>query len=97
MTSEPEELLILKAWSSENVPCSISIASSFLSLSVFGKLRYDSRELSLNWPNGSLGLGSLQFCAREDSEDACTLIFRLEGEMEVRIVQRPDARSKVIH
>lgn len=100
MTSEPEGLFILRAWSSENVPCSVSMASSALSLSAFGMLRYDSTELSLNWPNGSLGLRDLQFVRREDVEDVCTLVFKLtdtthpedEGT-EVRIVQKPVAKT----
>jgi hypothetical protein len=105
MTSEPDGLLILKLWSSEKVPCSVSIASSNFSLSAFGQLRYSSTELSLNWPNGSLGLADLEFVEREDFETVCTLVFRLRldidhpesGYAEVRILQKPEASEKVIN
>ena len=87
----------MRAWSAEEAPCSITIASSFLSLSAFGKLKCDSTGFSLNWPSGSLGLPSPELAKREDIEDVCTLVLRPHEEMEIRVMQKLDAREKVIH
>ena len=103
MTSSEDGLKILRAWSTENTPCSISVAGNGLSLIAVGKLSISTseNEIKLSWNGGDLGfnlseLGTEDFLDLEMLEGGAVQL-RLPFEIFVLIYQTPDAQGKPVN
>jgi hypothetical protein len=103
MTSSEDGLKILRAWSTENTPCSISVAGNGFSLSAVGKLNISTseNEIELSWDGGNLGF-NLSALVTENLLDLEILEggavqLRLPFEMFVLIYQTPDTQNKPVN
>jgi hypothetical protein len=98
MTSSEDGWKILRSWSMEKTPCSISVAGNGFNLSAIGILAISTsnNEISLSWNGGSLGF-TFDNLPLLETLDSGTLQVRLPFGMFVLICQSPEIQNKTVN